>query len=307
MKTSVVIVTFNGMKWIGNCLKSIIDNTISTEIIIVDNCSSDNTVSYLKNNFIKKIRLIELQQNLGFGQANNLGISSAIELKSDFIFLLNQDTVIDHYTIEKLITVSKNNLEYGIISPIHADGSGKCLDKSFLFYLKNSYSHLISDAILSLKMKEIYPVEMINAAAWFVPIKTFETVGGFDPIFFLYGEDDNFCQRVIFHNLKIGITPTTIIRHDSGNNYKVDFPIGSENYFNKFLNRIKVKYANVNTEDYKSINKIRRYFVIKAMLSLIKFKFDLYRVNIFKYKLINKKNIQNSVFQNRKSAKHYLS
>lgn len=307
MKISVVIVTFNAVKWIESCIESILDSTLLPEIIVVDNCSTDNTDGFLRDNYSRKIKFIESKENLGFGKANNLGVSLALQLNSDFVFLLNQDTVIEKDTIEKLFEVSSKNLDFGIISPIHADGNGSLLDMSFLYYINRQGKDLISDSILNKEMKEIYEIEMINAAAWFLPKKTFEIVGGFDPMFFLYGEDDNYCQRVLYHNLKIGITPKTVIKHDSDNNYIVNFPKGSEEYYNKFLNRIRIRFGNVNTEDYKNINKIRRYFIKEAIVSLLKFNLNEYLINKIKYKLIDKKSIKLSVLQNREIGKKYLT
>lgn len=307
MKVSLVIVTFNGMKWIKNCIDSILESTLLPEIIIVDNCSTDNTNAFLKNNYSQKIKLIESNENLGFGRANNLGISLALELNSDFIFLLNQDTTIQKDTVEKLLKVSSRNLDFGIVSPIHSDGNGDLLDMSFLYYINRQGNNLISDSILNKDMKELYEIEMINAAAWFIPKKTFEIVGGFDPMFFLYGEDDNFCQRVLYHNLKIGITPKTVIKHNSDNNNTIDFIKGSEKYYNKFLNRIRVKYANVNSKDYEEITRIRNYFFKQSIFSLLKFNFKEYLINKTKYQLINKESIELSVLQNRKPGKKYLN
>ncbi|MCD0471087.1 glycosyltransferase family 2 protein [Flavobacterium sp. JAS] len=307
MKISVVIVTFNGMKWIENCINSILESIVLPEIIVVDNCSTDSTYSFLRDNYSKKIKLIEADENLGFGRANNLGISLALELNSDFVFLLNQDTVIEKNTIEKLLEVSGNNPDFGVISPIHSDGKGSLLDMSFLYYINRKGKDLISDSILNKVMKEIYEVEMINAAAWFLPKKTLEIVGGFDPMFFLYGEDDNYCQRVLYHNLKIGVTPKTVIKHDSDNNNTVDFVKGSEKYYNKFLNRIRVKYANIQSEDYKEISKIKNYFFKESIISLLKFNFTDYLINKTKYKLIDKKSIELSVLQNRELGKNYLT
>lgn len=307
MKISLVIVTFNGMKWIEGCIDSILESTVLPEIIVIDNCSTDNTKDFLKSNYSQKIKLIESKENLGFGRANNLGISLALELNSDFIFLLNQDTVIEKDTVEKLLEVSNRNLNFGIISPIHSDGNGDLLDMSFLYYINRQGKDLISDSILNKEMKELYEVEMINAAAWFMPKKTFEIVGGFDPMFFLYGEDDNFCQRVLYHNLKIGITPKTIIKHDSDNNYTVNFSKGSKKYYNKFLNRIRIQYGNVNSEDHTRISKIKRYFFKEAIVSLLKLNFSEYQINKTKYKLIDRKSIKLSVLKNRETGKKYLA
>ncbi|MFD1601637.1 glycosyltransferase family 2 protein [Flavobacterium artemisiae] len=306
MKTSIVIVTFNGMKWIENCIESILKSTMQPEIIVVDNCSTDDTVHFLKNKYSEKIILIESNENLGFGRANNLGISLALQSDSDFIFLLNQDTIIQKDTVEKLFELAIKNPDFGIISPIHTNGDGSSLDISFLYYINKQCQSLVSDSILNKEMKDIYQLEMINAAAWFLPRKTLESVGGFDPLFFLYGEDDNFCQRVLYHKLKIGITPLTAIKHDSGNNFKVDFPKGSPNFYNKFLNRVKVQYGDVNTNDFKKLDKLKRYFLKEAFISFLKLNFTEYQVNKKKYKLINPTEIKLSVTQNRELGLKYL-
>ena len=125
-------------------------------------------------------------------------------------------------------------------------------------------------------------------------------------MFFLYGEDDNFCQRVLYHNFKIGITTNTVIRHDSDNNYTTNFAKGSAKYYNKFLNRIRIQYGNVNLDNFKKINKIKRYFLKEAIVSLMKLDFNEYRVNKTKYNLIDKKSITLSTLKNRETGKKYL-
>lgn len=306
MKISIVIVTYNSIKWIKNCLESILESSLTSEIIIIDNYSTDNTLDFLKENYLEKIRLIESNENIGFGRANNLGISLSLQLNSDFIFLLNQDTVIEKETIERLLEVSIKSPEFGIISPIHQDGRKDSLDMSFLYYITRHGKDFISDSILSKKLKDVYEVEMINAAAWFVPRKTFEIVGGFDPFFFMYGEDDNFCQRVLYHNLKIGITPRAMIKHYSDNNNSFMFTVGSDKYYEKFLNGIKVKYGNVNSDYYKKIDKLRLLFLKKAIFNLLKLDFINYQVYKNKYILIDKKSIVDSLLLNRKMGKKYL-
>ena len=76
MKLFVVIVTYNSMKWIDNCLKSIIHSTIKSNIIIIDNTSSDETVRFIKKKY-PQITIIESKTNYGCGKANNSGIMLA--------------------------------------------------------------------------------------------------------------------------------------------------------------------------------------------------------------------------------------
>jgi GT2 family glycosyltransferase len=63
-------------------------------------------------------------------------------------------------------------------------------------------------------LKGIYEIEFVNAAAWLISAECIRTVGFFEPLFFLYGEDNNYLQRVTYHGLKIGIAPQSRIYHD---------------------------------------------------------------------------------------------
>lgn len=306
MKISVIIVTYNGMKWIKDCFESILKSSIPINIIAVDNCSSDGTVEFIKSSF-KQITLIDQKENLGFGKANNIGISIALKESSDYVFLLNQDAFVETDTIENLIKISQANTEYGILSPIHADGSGNRLDESFYYYISKSSGHsFISDFVLNKAKKDIYTLPMINAAAWLIPKTTLENVGGFDTSFFLYGEDDNYCQRVLYHNFQIGIVPTAFIRHDSENNNTTIIIKGSQKYYAKFLNHIKVFYGNVNTDNYKDVNKLKYSFLKKSIISLLKFNLIDFKVNWTKFNLLTRENLKEKVLFNRQKGRNYL-
>ncbi|MDP3945575.1 MAG: glycosyltransferase family 2 protein [Lutibacter sp.] len=306
LKVFVVIVTYNGEKWIKACLESVINSIIPLSIIVVDNNSTDDTVTIIKNDFTN-VNLLEQNENFGFGIANNIGISYALKNETDYVFLLNQDTTIEKDTIEQLVKLAKVNPDYGILSPIHLNGNGSYLDDSFLYYVNNNYcKNFISDFVLSKPKQDIYDLPMINAAAWLLPRNTLETVGGFDSMFFLYGEDDNYVQRVKFHNLKIGITPLTKIRHDSNNNNAIKFEIGSKGYYDKFLNRIKIEYGNVNSDKYKDIGKLIFYLRKQSLVTLLKFDIENYKINRNKIKLVENLNLEEKVQSNRKKGSNYL-
>jgi len=306
-KIAVVVVTYNAMPWIQECLNSLLQSTLDLSIIVVDNCSADDTVSYINEHYKDKVQLIELKTNVGFGRGNNVGIREALKATSDYVFLLNQDAFVEQNTIEVLVELSKKNPEYGILSPIHANGDGTALEQSFLYYITNGFgSTFISDFVLERLKKPIYNVPMVNAAAWLIPRSTIEKVGGFDPMFFLYGEDDNYCQRVVYHQFKIGIASKAFIRHDSQNNNSKAVPIGSEKYYTLFLNRIKVTYGNVNKEAYKEFGKVKQYFFMRSLISLIKFDFKGFKVNLKKWNLLKQLDIKNSVLTNRKKGVNYL-
>lgn len=213
-KVFVIIVTYNGMQWINKCLKSLENTSLDVRTLVIDNNSTDGTQNYIKNNFPEVI-LTELTKNLGFGQANNIGLSYAFKENSDYVFLLNQDAWLGKNTIENLINAQQKEPRYGIISPMHLNGKGDALDVSFSNYIvPRNCKKLFSDIYLNKLSDKLYLVNFVNAAGWLISRNCLELVGGFNPSFFHYGEDDNYIQRVQFHNLKLGILATETLYHD---------------------------------------------------------------------------------------------
>lgn len=306
MKVYVVIVSYNGMKWIDECLSSLYRSNIHLQIVVVDNASTDGTPNYIKEKF-DNVHLIVESKNIGFGKANNIGLKMALKGKCDFVFLLNQDVFVEPETIEILIRASTSNSEFGVISPLHLNGAGNHLDTSFLYYLKyGGNNEFLTDSILNKDKKELYEFKMINAAAWLLPVETLKTVGGFNPIFFLYGEDDNYCQRLFYHGLKIGMSPYTRIRHDSENNIHAEIVKGSNRDYDIFLNRIKIKYANVNTDDYKQLKLLKYYQIKKAFKSLLKGNIEEFQINMKKIRLIKNLDFTLDVSEGRKKQTSFL-
>lgn len=271
MKIFTIIVSFNGMKWIEKCLQSVISQS---EVIVIDNNSSDETVGFIKNNFPEVI-LLPQDKNWGFGKGNNLGLSYALKNGADYVFLLNQDAYIEKDTLEKLVEVANNNPEFGIISPIHLNADGTALETYFADFMSLKYSKsFYPDHVINRKVKDIYPVHFINAAAWLIPKNILKEIGGFDPIFWHYGEDDNYCQRVLFHNYKIGIVSGAFIRHDS-NIRKIDCDyFFSEQYYLDFSKDLKKKYGNLNYNFTVDILKYEKKKVLKQVIECI-FRFKL--------------------------------
>ena len=213
-KVSIIIVTYNGKKWIKKCIASCLASDYPVDIIVVDNGSTDETLDLLPKD---SIHLRALNHNLGFGPANNLGMVLAFEeLGADYVFLLNQDAYISTDAIGELVKCHQQYPNLGLISPMHYDG----LDKEFDYRFKIYYSR-------SKPCKEhegLRTVKFVNAAAWFLPKATIMKVGGFDPIFSHTGEDDNLCQRIRHRKLPIVIAEKSRIQHDRQNRVKPSTP-----------------------------------------------------------------------------------
>jgi GT2 family glycosyltransferase len=209
----VIVVTYNGKKWIDKCFGSLINSTIPVKILAIDNASSDGTPNIIREKF-KQVEVIETAQNLGFGKANNIGLKRMLDDNADYAFLLNQDAWVEKDTIEKLIKIQQENLDYHLLSPIHLNGKGDAIDRDFQNYLGNNFTPgFYSDVYLN-KNKTFYKGKYANAAAWLLTNHCIETIGGFDPLFKHYGEDDDYISRLHRANLKLAIVPNAVIYHD---------------------------------------------------------------------------------------------
>jgi GT2 family glycosyltransferase len=243
VKTVVsIVVTYNGLRWIAKCIGSLANSRYPTDIIVVDNGSTDGTIEYIKLHY-PSVYLVEPGRNLGFGQANNIGIRSALERKADHLFLLNQDAWVEPDTIGRLISLQSDNPVFGIISPLHYNGKGDSFDKYFENYFRHADNgkYWSADTLHVEKKEELLPVPFVNAAAWCISAACIKQTGGFDPIFFHYGEDLNYVQRAMARGFKTGIYTGTRIFHDREERLLENFVTPKkrlQNEWTHFLNQV---------------------------------------------------------------------
>jgi GT2 family glycosyltransferase len=259
-----IVVTYNGIRWVDRCFGSLVCSEFKTKILAIDNASTDGTPERIHLKF-PEVEVIEMSNNLGFGQANNIGLRLASEAKADYVFLLNQDAWIQPETIKLLIQTQQNNPEYWILSPIQMNGLQKEVELGFKAYLNKNKCNLESVVVQE--------VDFINAAMWLLPIQCVETVGGFDPLFPHYGEDNDYVQRVHYRNKKVGAYLKAIGYHDRQmvtdkaifrNSYRVRLIILSQ------LKNITHPMAyNISYSMYNFLRKLIKYSTKMDFISLL--------------------------------------
>lgn len=263
LKIFVIIVTYKGIQWYDRCFTSLRQSSIPVQTIVIDNASNDGSVEYIKEHH-PEIILIESKENLGFGKANNLAMRYALDHNCDYVFLLNQDTWLpESNAIEKLISVSITHQEYGILSPLHMMADEKTLSM-MLEYQNNHTSMAILTDMLKGEMKDVYETNYVNAAGWLLPRNTLESVGGFDPIYQHYEEDDDYLNRVAYHGLKVGICPMIKMVHD---HHESEMPFSNNLWLYHHQQEILVKLTNLNVNN--PISKEFRYYLRKALKSIV--------------------------------------
>lgn len=204
MDVSIIIINYNTLALTRDCIDSIFTHTtdISFEVILVDNCSSDGSVDFFKND--NRIRFVESGQNLGFGKANNLGFTHA---KGDFIFLLNSDTILLNNAIKLFLdTIKTLPARVGCLGCILEDTDGnevqsagrylkkrKMLLNCFTSYLK-PFMKVESKRIIDSNLM-FQEVDMVVGADLFIRRSVIEAYGMFDPSFFMYHEENDMQRR----------------------------------------------------------------------------------------------------------------
>lgn len=304
-KIFVIVVTYKGKQWYDRCFGSLRISTCPVTTVVVDNNSADGTVEYIKKVY-PEIILFESDRNLGFGQANNKGVRYALDNGCDYVFLLNQDAWVEYDTLANLIQVSGNNSDFGILSPLHLTVDKDHFENGFLNFIADyrNFDRRFMEDLYFNRLQNVYEAHYVNAAAWLLPRKTLQTVGGFDPIFFHYGEDDNYMDRVLYHGLKIGICPYSRIVHDAASpGVRKKSPAESRRRHEVLL---LVKYTNLCKPT--TIGRDVSYFFRKAVKNLMHFKFSkawcYFRDIVFLIK--NKKTIHNSVSVNKRLGVTWL-
>ncbi|MCQ9640303.1 glycosyltransferase family 2 protein [Chryseobacterium sp. WG14] len=213
----VIIVTYNAMRWAERCFSSLKTSSVPIQCIVVDNGSTDGTQEYIKTHF-PEVDFIQSPQNLGFGKANNLGIEKAYRGGAEFFYLMNQDAWIFQDSFQHLLDVYNtypDPKKIGILSPMHLDGTEKNLDIFFERYLaRNTHVNRIFSNTFTNTQQEYYEIDFVNAAHWFLPRKTIEEIGGFNPYFFHYSEDYEYVQRVAYFDKKILACTKSKVVHD---------------------------------------------------------------------------------------------
>lgn len=199
MKVLVIIVTYNGMKWLPKVLGSV----SGYDVMVVDNGSSDGSADWIRAS-CPDVLLMESKENLGFGKANNLGFRHAVGNGYDYVYLLNQDAWVFPDTIPALVAAAEADKTFGIISPMQMTAGLDKLDWNFRRKC-GKYLEAAGDLV---------PVRFVMAAHWLIPVRVLKVVGAFSPAFPHYSEDNNYIHRARYHGFQVGVLKTVKAVHD---------------------------------------------------------------------------------------------
>ena len=214
----------------------------TTEIIVVDNASSDDSATMLRQRFAHEVVSIFNQKNVGFSAANNEGINIA---KGKYILLLNPDTVLEETTLSSCVDFMEKNPQVGGLGVKMIDGRGNYLPESkrglpspWVSFCKLSglgklfpHSKRFNYYYLGhLSENENHPIEILSGAFMLMPKQVLDQVGLLDETFFMYGEDIDLSYRILQGGYQNYYFADTCIIHYKGESTKK----GSLNYVRVF-------------------------------------------------------------------------
>ncbi|HAH20375.1 MAG TPA: hypothetical protein DCL49_05665 [Candidatus Omnitrophica bacterium] len=197
---SIIVVNYNGKRYLKNCFDSLYKLKYSHyEIIFVDNGSQDDSVKFIRSNF-QKAQILKLQSNFGLAIASNRGAKVA---KGDYLFFLNNDTLVDENILTELVRVAQSD-----------KGIGVCACNVFTYDGRKEIGMGVACDRFGYPCGNLGPVFYPDAAI-FVNRSIFEEVGGFDSKLFLYGEDRDLCWRIWLRGYRVEPVKSAWFLHDS--------------------------------------------------------------------------------------------
>lgn len=252
MKLSIVILCWNGLRVIPDCLRSIYARTHATafEIIVPDNGSSDGTVEFIRKTY-PDVRVLENGANVGFAKGNNAGMRAS---RGEYVLILNQDTVIHEGALDKLVSFADRHPDAGgfgcrVLNP---DGSYQVSARLFptvrrywvnALYLNafQRLSHIFDyEEYAGWKGDSERQVDWQSGCCLMFRRDLLEKLGGFDEQFFYQFEEVDLCRRAYEAGFPILFTPAATITHlgrHSARQFPARFEIeryrGCYRYFHK--------------------------------------------------------------------------
>lgn len=246
---SVVVLNFNGLRFLRACLDSLYEFIdVPFEIIFVDNQSSDNSVDFVGGNY-RDVKIVLNPENEGFAKGNNLGVSRA---SGKYLLILNNDTIL-RSTVSAGIDILVQNPSVGVVGAKMTDISGAYRSSACRFpgilgavwfshnFVSQSY---FNGNEVHLDYPESYTVDWVEASFSIVRRADFESIGGYNVNYFMYGEDVDFCYQLSRQGLKTVYVPQLEYVHFGGFN-KDRYDLLVQGYMNFYLSNYSTVYGRL--------------------------------------------------------------
>ena len=209
-KVFVVILNYNSLQDTLLCIESVRKSDYKTfQLLVIDNASLDNSGETLSH-FLVPDEFVKLPSNRGYAGGNNIGIEIALERGADYVFIINPDIRIPTNALSEYVSVMEEGSDIGVLSPLQLESWNGPFDKKFEESVIRQHGIFVSK---SQAARSIFEVSHVLGAALFIRTQALRVVGGFDPLFFAYGEEEDFCRRALSKGIRIVVTTRAPVVH----------------------------------------------------------------------------------------------
>lgn len=253
---AILIVVYNGRAYIKDCLQSLKQQTSHDfDIIIVDNASTDDSVSIVKQEFAEAV-IISSPSNLGYAGGNNLGLKYILDNEYQYVLLINEDTIADNKLLEVLLSYAN---EMTAVAPImYKDRQRK---KKWYYggemdMQKGKSSNISPQPIINAR-----EVTFITGCCILLHTNILRKIGLFDEKYYLYYEDDDLSMRMLNNGIKmLNVAETWLwhrVQHRQASGYYMYYMTRNQLYFQH-------KYSIFfEASPFKTIIQlVRRYWIV---------------------------------------------
>ncbi|MEM7107370.1 MAG: glycosyltransferase family 2 protein [Bacteroidota bacterium] len=245
-KLSVVILNYNGIDYLKKFLPSVIEHSAPHEVVVADNCSTDNSVDFLKTNF-PSVRIVCNTKNQGYSQGYNEALE---QVESDYYVLLNSDVEVTENWITPILHQLDKNPQVAAVQPKILDfnnrlkfeyagaGGGMIDTLGYPFCRGRLFQTLEEDKG---QYDDITQIFWASGACLFIRATVYKESGGLDPDFFAHMEEIDMCWRINAMGYKVMYNGLSCVYHVGGGTLERTNP--KKTYLN-FRNGLSLLYKN---------------------------------------------------------------
>ncbi len=232
---AVVIVTFNSGPEVIRCLASVMQSVdVQVNVTVVDNNSADDIPQQIARSF-PTVRLIQLNKNLGFACAVNIGIREARSHaeSAPFVLVLNPDTTVDGRALRTLLDFAEAHPRAAIVAPLltYPDGANQLTARAFptaaagLWGRRSPLTRAFPNNRWSTRFlvgrdatagDPAFQCDWVSGACMLVSQPVLDQVGLLDERYFLFWEDADWCKRMADHGYEVWTVPSAVVGHSEG-------------------------------------------------------------------------------------------
>jgi GT2 family glycosyltransferase len=248
-KIAIVILNWNGAKLLKQFLPSVIEfsKTDSTEIIVADNGSTDDSISMLRKDF-QEVKILDLKQNFGFARGYNEALK---QVDSEYFVILNSDVEVTPGWLEIPVKLMEEDRSIAAVQPKilsysqkthfeYAGAAGGFIDRfGYPFCRGRIFNEVEADLGQYNDQTDIF---WATGACMFIRAKEFHTIGGFDADFWAHMEEIDLCWRLRNRGLRVVYTSESNVYHVGGGTLSYGNP---QKLFLNFRNNLWLLYKNL--------------------------------------------------------------